>query len=662
PTPTVPTAPPSTVQRPPIIGRAAWGADESKVEDPAEYIDKIQAVFVHHTVGANNYSCAESGSLVRGIMTYHVDVEGWNDLGYNFLVDKCGQIFEGRGGGADLPVKGAHTYGYNSYSTGIAFLGDFEGTATSPAGRPTRAALESASRVAAWKLGQYGGDPNGKVTLQQILTKSDGTEYNGVLKEFNVVSGHKDGFATVCPGKNLYPKLTEIRRYAASAGRDSAVPTADLNRDGIADLVAGTPRASGGVGTLTVVPGGLEGPVASAKKTVTQSGPGVPGASESGDNFGAATAWGDINGDGYADLAIGAPGEDDTSGHADRGAVTVLYGPGLDTGTSFTTDEGDPATGAKFGSAVTVGDFNADGKADVFAAATGTGGTWQSRTGEASGTGGDLTSAAGALTYAAAASGDFNRDGYADVALNYRDQSGVGRVVWFKGGRSGLSKVGALSVQGGRSVAAGDFNGNGYDDLVIGQPYTAESGAYAGGQLTTVPGSGTGLTTTGSRTVHQDTSGVPGAAEAGDALGWSVAAGDVNADGYTDVLAGAPNEDVTRDATARKDAGTSLLLLGTSTGISGTGTVAFTQDTTGITGATEAGDRLGSAVVLHDLSGYGRADLAIGVDGEDAGNGTVLQLDSGSKGVSTTTGVYYGAPQLGTPAGAHLGESLTPSN
>ncbi|WP_349017389.1 FG-GAP-like repeat-containing protein [Streptomyces cavernicola] len=649
------------MQQPPIIGRAAWGADESKVKDPVEYIDKIQAVFVHHTVGGNNYSCAESPALVRGIMAYHVDVEGWNDLGYNFLVDKCGQIFEGRGGGVDLPVKGAHTYGYNKYSTGIAFLGDFEGNATTPAGRPTRAALESASRVAAWKLGQYGGDPQGKVTLQQILTRSDGTEYNGVLKEFDVISGHRDGFATQCPGQNLYAKLGEIRRYAAGPGRDSAVPTRDVNRDGIADLVAGTPRISGGVGGLTVVPGGLDGPVAEARKTLTQSGPGVPGVSESGDNFGAATEWGDVNGDGYADLAIGAPGEDDTSGHADRGAVTILYGPGLDTGTSFTTDDGAPTTGAKFGSAVTVGDFNSDGKADVFAAATGSGGGWYARTGSGSGTGGALTSATGALAYADAASGDFNRDGYADVALNYRDQSGIGRVAWFKGSKAGLTRVGVLSVKGGRSIAAGDFNGNGYDDVVIGQPYTAESGAHAGGQLTMVLGTSTGFTTTGMRTVHQDTSGVPGAAEAGDALGWSVSAGDVNADGYADVLAGAPREDITRDGTARKDAGTSLLVLGTSTGIGGTGTVAYTQDTSGISGATEAGDRLGSAVVLHDLSGYGRADLAIGVDGEDAGNGTILQLDSGSKGVSTTTAVYYGVTQLGTPAGAHLGESLTPT-
>ncbi|MEU5956987.1 FG-GAP-like repeat-containing protein [Streptomyces sp. NPDC047525] len=659
PEPTLPPAPPSTVTKPPMIGRAAWGADESQVKDPPEYIDKVKAVFVHHTVGTNDYSCAQSASLVRGIMTYHVETEGWNDLGYNFLVDKCGQVFEGRGGGTDLPVRGAHTYGFNGESAGIAVLGDFEGDPATdkPAGKPTRAALESVSRVAAWKLGQYEGDPTGKVTL--TAADNTGVWKKGDTPSLNTISGHRDGFATACPGKTLYAKLGEIRRYAASPARNSAIPTSDFNRDGITDLVAGTPKASGGVGSLTVVPGGLEGPVSGLKKTLTQSSPGVPGASEAGDNWAAATAWGDINGDGYADLAIGAPGEDDAT-NKDRGAVTMLYGPDFTTGTDMQLADDFHYPGARFGSAVAVGDFNADGKADVFSASTGTGGTWAARFKAGNEVGGTLTSGDTAISYADAASGDFNRDGYADVALNYRDQSGIGRVQWFKGTRSGLSRVGSLTVKGGRSLAVGDVNGNGYDDLVIGQPYTAESGAHAGGQVTVIPGTSTGFTTTGMKTIHQDTSGVPGAAESGDAMGWSVAAGDFNLDGYADVLTGAPNEDITRAGSAKKDAGTSLLLKGTSSGLTGTGAQAFTQDTEGITGSTESADRLGSSVLLADLSGYGRADLAIGVDGEDEGNGTILQLDSGASGVSTSSGVYYGRTQLGTPAGAHLGETLTP--
>ncbi|CAM5264432.1 Peptidoglycan recognition protein family domain-containing protein OS=Streptomyces alboniger OX=132473 GN=CP975_21780 PE=3 SV=1 [Streptomyces alboniger] len=372
-----------------------------------------------------------------------------------------------------------------------------------------------------------------------------------------------------------------------------------------------------------------------------------------------AAAWGDLNGDGHADLVIGAPGEDDSS-NKDRGAVTMLYGPTFRSGTDMQLSADFHYPGARFGSAVASGDFNADGRADVFSAATGTGGSWAARLDADHASGGSLTPGDTAIAYPDAASGDFNGDGYADVALTYRDQAGKGKVAWFRGGRSGLSRVGVLSVPGGRSVAVGDVNGNGYDDLVIGQPYTAESGAHAGGQVTVVPGTSTGFTTTGMRTVHQATTGVPGAAEAGDAMGWSVAAGDYNGDGYADVLTGAPNEDITRSEKNRKDAGTSLLLKGTSSGLTGTGAKAFSQDEPDVPGSTETDDHLGSAATLADLTGDGRADLAIGAEGEDAADGTILQLDSTGSDVPNASGVYYGRALLGTPAKAGLGQALTP--
>jgi hypothetical protein len=654
----VPTAPPSTVTQPPITTRAQWGADESKVDDPPMYLDKVQAVFVHHTVGSNSYSCAQSASLVRGIMAYHTDVNGWNDLGYNFLVDKCGQIFEGRAGGVDLPVMGAHTYGFNAYSAGIAVLGDFQGDPAkgiAPA-RPTRATLESVARVAAFKLGQYGVSPTGKVTL--TAGGNTGVWDEGEEATLNTISGHRDGYATECPGQTMYAKLGEIRRYAASAGANSAIPTADFNRDGVNDLVAGTPRALSGGGTLTVVPGNTEGPDATLKRTLTQNSPGVPGGHESGDNFGAATAWGDINGDGHADLAIGAPGEN-WGTTKDRGAVTVLYGPGLNSGYLYTTT-GVTQTGAKLGSAIAVGDFNADGKADVFSAGTGNSGSWNARLTGGATQYGKLTGASGSLAYLDAATGDFNRDGYADVALNYRDQSGTGRVTWFKGTNNGLVKISVLSVKGGRSIAAGDVNGNGYDDIVIGQPYVSESSPHKGGQVTMVPGTSTGFTTTGMRIIHQDTSGVAGVGEWGDGMGLSVSIGDDNDDGYADVLTGLPGEDLTRSGINRTNAGMVLLLKGASSGLTGSGAQWAHQDRSGIPGVTESNDRFGSAVVLQDLSGWGRADLAIGVEGENNYDGVIFQLDNGSAGINYSGGVYYGKSSLGTPTGARLGQTLTP--
>ncbi|WP_338703745.1 peptidoglycan recognition protein [Streptomyces sp. Q6] len=221
---TVPTAPPSTAPKPPITSRAGWGADESMVEDPPEYNPDVKAVFVHHTDGANDYSCADSASIVRGIYAYHVQVEGWNDIGYNFLVDKCGTVFEGRKGGTDLPVLGAHTYGWNRESAGIAVLGNYVSASA------TNAALTSIARVAAWKLGQYGADPAGTVALNAGASQTNyfGKSFTaGTKYTFNRISAHRDGFNTQCPGNSLYAQLPTIRTWAAGPVQGLKTTTVD---------------------------------------------------------------------------------------------------------------------------------------------------------------------------------------------------------------------------------------------------------------------------------------------------------------------------------------------------------------------------------------------------------------------------------------------------
>ncbi|BAU85437.1 N-acetylmuramoyl-L-alanine amidase family protein [Streptomyces laurentii] len=139
-------------------------------------------------------------------------VEGWRDIGYNFLVDKCGTIYEGRKGGVDQPVHGAHTYGWNAQTTGVAVIGDYTGE-----GAP-RAALASVARIIAYKLGQYGVDPRGRTTLTAGASQTAGGRgyVEGDTYSFDTISGHRDGFATACPGDGLYGQLATIRAYAAA--------------------------------------------------------------------------------------------------------------------------------------------------------------------------------------------------------------------------------------------------------------------------------------------------------------------------------------------------------------------------------------------------------------------------------------------------------------
>ncbi|GGY02411.1 N-acetylmuramoyl-L-alanine amidase [Streptomyces djakartensis] len=201
---------PLAAPRPPVTSRSAWGADESLVKDPPTYTGATKAMFVHHTAGTNDYTCSESASVVRGVFLYHVRSNGWNDIGYHFLVDKCGTVFEGRAGGIDKPVLGAHTYGFNTATSSVSVLGDYGKTTVNSAVRA------SIAKVAAWKLGLYGIDPTGTVVL---TSGADNGKYTAGQKvTLHRISGHRDGYPTECPGKNLYDGLPEIRTLAANAG------------------------------------------------------------------------------------------------------------------------------------------------------------------------------------------------------------------------------------------------------------------------------------------------------------------------------------------------------------------------------------------------------------------------------------------------------------
>ncbi|MFA1546885.1 N-acetylmuramoyl-L-alanine amidase [Actinomadura chokoriensis] len=280
---TTPLTAPVTAPKPAITARAGWGADESIVQGPPTYDSSVKAAFVHHTDTGNGYTCADSASVVRSVFLYHVKSQGWADIGYNFLVDKCGTIFEGRAGGVDRPVHGAHTYGFNTDTTGIAVLGTY--TAANdpdvPGVAPTKAALDGVAKVAAWKLGLTGVDPTAKTTLTSAAPDGTGGKYPfGQEVVFNTISGHRDGFATACPGEQLYSALPAVRTAAkqatvpalaatvtgaqAAGGRYYTQSTATVNwtpAEGATYTVsvdgatAATPDAGASSATVTLAPG-----------------------------------------------------------------------------------------------------------------------------------------------------------------------------------------------------------------------------------------------------------------------------------------------------------------------------------------------------------------------------------------------------------------------
>ena len=146
------TAPPA------IVPREQWGGDACPPRAEPAY-GEVKFAFIHHTVSANDYGPEDSAAMVLGICRYHRNSNGWNDIGYNFLVDRYGTIFEGRAGGIAEAVVGAQAQGYNSQSTGIASLGTF-----STAGQ-TEAGLRAIARLLGWKLAVHGVPPRGQVAV-----------------------------------------------------------------------------------------------------------------------------------------------------------------------------------------------------------------------------------------------------------------------------------------------------------------------------------------------------------------------------------------------------------------------------------------------------------------------------------------------------------------
>jgi N-acetylmuramoyl-L-alanine amidase/LGFP repeat len=178
---------------PKVVTRAQWGADESLGDKcwAPQYGSTFKAVIVHHTAGTNDYSRAQAPAVVRGVLAYHTISRGWCDIGYNFLIDRYGTVYEGRGGGLRQPVRGAHAGDYNVNTTGISLMGNFD------IARPTKAMTRSLVQLVAWRLGTAYHGAYGRPFL-----------FDG---RFNRISGHRDVMETACPGRFAYAWLPTLR-------------------------------------------------------------------------------------------------------------------------------------------------------------------------------------------------------------------------------------------------------------------------------------------------------------------------------------------------------------------------------------------------------------------------------------------------------------------
>jgi hypothetical protein len=195
--------------RPRIRSRKAWGANESLRSGSPSY-GTVKAGFVHHTVNANKYTRAEVPAIIRGIYAYHTQSNGWSDIGYNFVVDRFGRIWQGRFGDVTRNVIGAHTYGYNDVSFAMSAIGNYE------TAQPSRAMLRAYAKLFGWKLGQYGIPAGARNRVLHGHT-------------FRAINGHRDSnlSSTACPGRYLYARIPTIRKLATRWQRTGTLKAPD---------------------------------------------------------------------------------------------------------------------------------------------------------------------------------------------------------------------------------------------------------------------------------------------------------------------------------------------------------------------------------------------------------------------------------------------------
>jgi hypothetical protein len=439
-------------------------------------------------------------------------------------------------------------------------------------------------------------------------------------------------------------------------------PLADFNDDGYGDLAyaAGNATVGGkkGAGQIVALYGSASGVTSTKRTTISQNTSGVPGSAETGDTFGWISAYGDFNGDGFDDLAVSASLED-VSGDTDGGTVVIVWGSssGLSGGTTLADPA--PSSHDRWGKSLAAGDFDGDGTEDLAVGATSstirvfTGGI--SKSGTADG-GYDLKPAimsgdgTGPINLTA---GDVNGDKRTDLIVDgFETDSAEGwnANYYVPGTASGLSVSSAQKLKPGIVTGIGDINGDGFGDIVTGEEWDPSNDpdvpsvpeSATGGKAHVIYGSASGPAT--ATAVTQNTGSVPGSSERGDFFGNELSLGDINGDGFQDLVVAAAGENLNGVV----DAGAVTVLYGSASGLNTTsGYQYFAQSTAGVPGSDETEDYFGSEVKLTDVTGDGRADLTVGAYGENGGNGSVVYLPSDGTKITATGSRSLAASSVG---------------